>query len=203
MGVSSQMTVGYERMKPRLVNVVSTCHLVTDKLDLKMLNEQIENSTYNPKKFIALVLKIKDPKATVLLFPNGKIVISGATSQSTSVDVAFQCTKILNSFGCNVIGIKDFTITNMVATFDVLSISKKESNTVINLEKLNDIYLPNKFYDIEIFPALKCTLYDVTLIIFHTGKINFCGAKNIDQINNACNLIKQILIENSIITLMD
>ena len=39
------------------------------------------NAEYNPSRFPAVVMRIRDPKTTALIFSKGKMVITGAKSE--------------------------------------------------------------------------------------------------------------------------
>ena len=43
---------------------------------------KLENTEYEPEQFPGLVYKLRDAKATFLLFSNGKIVCTGTKSES-------------------------------------------------------------------------------------------------------------------------
>mgnify|MGYP006108934767 CR=1 FL=1 len=67
--------------RPQLVNIVSTASLLSNaifRLDLRQIALWCRNVEYNPKRFSAAVMRIREPKATGLIFATGKIVITGA-----------------------------------------------------------------------------------------------------------------------------
>jgi len=51
-------------------NMVSTIHIQTkiDKIDLDMILGCIPNSAYNKQRFVAITIRINEPKTTALLF---------------------------------------------------------------------------------------------------------------------------------------
>lgn len=55
---------------PQLQNVVSTCCLGR-KLDLKFIAMHARNAEYNPKRFAAVIMRIREPKTTALIFSSG------------------------------------------------------------------------------------------------------------------------------------
>lgn len=61
---------------PILQNIVATVNLET-KLDLKEIALKARNAEYNPKRFAAVIMRIRDPKTTALIFGSGKMVITG------------------------------------------------------------------------------------------------------------------------------
>eukprot|EP00850_Spirogloea_muscicola_P015289 SM000116S24210 [mRNA] locus=s116:14803:15219:- [translate_table: standard] len=44
------------------------------KLDLKHIALHARNAEYNPKRFAAVIIRIRDPKTTALIFASGKMV---------------------------------------------------------------------------------------------------------------------------------
>mmetsp|Transcript_33131 Transcript_33131/g.81331 ORF Transcript_33131/g.81331 Transcript_33131/m.81331 type:complete len:178 (+) Transcript_33131:3221-3754(+) len=68
---------------PDIQNVVSTVNLGI-QLDLKRIALKTRNAEYNPRRFAAVVMRIRDPKTTALIFSSGKMVITGAKSEETA-----------------------------------------------------------------------------------------------------------------------
>eukprot|EP00850_Spirogloea_muscicola_P016329 SM000131S26759 [mRNA] locus=s131:407108:408669:- [translate_table: standard] len=54
------------------------------KLDLKHIALHARNAEYNPKRFAAVIIRIRDPKTTALIFASGKMVCTGAKSEHAS-----------------------------------------------------------------------------------------------------------------------
>jgi transcription initiation factor TFIID TATA-box-binding protein len=59
---------------------VSTANLGI-ALDLRNIALNCRNAEYNPKRFAAVIIRIRDPKTTALIFSSGKMVITGAKSE--------------------------------------------------------------------------------------------------------------------------
>ena len=58
-------------------------------LDLKSIALKCRNAEYNPKRFAAVIMRMKDPlRTTALIFKTGKMVITGAKSEQQSLDAA-------------------------------------------------------------------------------------------------------------------
>uniref|UniRef100_A0A0R0IEB0 TATA-box-binding protein n=1 Tax=Glycine max TaxID=3847 RepID=A0A0R0IEB0_SOYBN len=68
---------------PTLQNIVSTVNLDC-KLELKSIALQARNAEYNPKRFAAVIMRIREPKTTALIFASGKMVCTGAKSEQQS-----------------------------------------------------------------------------------------------------------------------
>ena len=54
------------------------------KLDLKKIALKARNAEYNPKRFAAVIIRIRDPKTTALIFSSGKMVCTGAKDERAS-----------------------------------------------------------------------------------------------------------------------
>jgi len=53
-------------------------------LDLKKIALKARNAEYNPKRFAAVIIRIRDPKTTALIFSSGKMVCTGAKNELAS-----------------------------------------------------------------------------------------------------------------------
>ena len=47
-------------------------------LELKNIALHARNAEYNPKRFAAVIMRIRDPRTTALIFSSGKMVCTGA-----------------------------------------------------------------------------------------------------------------------------
>ena len=65
---------------PQLQNVVATCYLGR-KLDLKHIAMHARNAEYNPKRFAAVIMRIREPKTTALVFSSGHVIMSVRCSE--------------------------------------------------------------------------------------------------------------------------
>ena len=62
-----------------VVNIVVSSSLEHD-IPLEKMATALSNTEYNPEQFPGLVIRIKDPKTSALIFSSGKIVCTGARS---------------------------------------------------------------------------------------------------------------------------
>jgi len=60
---------------------IVACTSVGCHLNLKRIAQQSKNSEYNPKRFAPLIMRLRKPRATGLIFASGKIVITGTRSE--------------------------------------------------------------------------------------------------------------------------
>ncbi|VDP32772.1 unnamed protein product [Soboliphyme baturini] len=83
---------------PQLQNIVSTVNLGC-KLDLKKIALHARNAEYNPKRFAAVIMRIRDPRTTALIFSSGKMVCTGAKSEDLSRLAARKYARIVQKLG--------------------------------------------------------------------------------------------------------
>lgn len=84
-------------------NIVSTVNL-NCKLDLKKIALHARNAEYNPKRFAAVIMRIREPRTTALIFSSGKMVCTGAKSEEDSRLAARKYARIIQKLG--------FTVSN-------------------------------------------------------------------------------------------
>eukprot|EP01026_Neomeris_dumetosa_P078865 TRINITY_DN85641_c0_g1_i1.p2 TRINITY_DN85641_c0_g1~~TRINITY_DN85641_c0_g1_i1.p2 ORF type:complete len:367 (-),score=57.01 TRINITY_DN85641_c0_g1_i1:413-1513(-) len=172
---------------PILQNVVSTVNLGCS-LDLKEIAMQARNAEYNPKRFAAVIMRIRDPKTTALIFGSGKMVCTGAKSEQDSRTAARKYAKIVQKLGFPA-KFMDFKIQNIVGSCDV--------KFPIRLEPL--AYQHQQFcsYEPELFPGLiyRMLLPKIVLLIFVSGKVVLTGAKERGEIYQAFEQIYPVLTQ--------
>lgn len=173
---------------PTLQNVVSTCYLGC-KLDLKEIAMHARNAEYNPKRFAAVIMRIREPKTTALIFTSGKMVCTGAKSEQDSRLAARKYAKIIMKLGFKDIRFQDFKIQNIVGSCDV--------TFPIRLEGLHFKHGLFSSYEPELFPGLiyRMKKPKVVLLIFVSGKVVLTGAKHRDEIYKAFENIFPALTE--------
>lgn len=162
---------------PKLENIVSTVDLDC-KLDLRKIALQAKNAEYNPKRFAAVIMRIRNPKTTALIFGSGKMVCTGAKDEDSSMTAARKYAKTIKKLEFNV-KFKGFMIQNIVGSCGV--------NFAINLEALLGTHGKFCTYDPEIFPGLIYRMEQpkIVLLIFCSGKVVLTGAKKREQLDEA------------------
>lgn len=188
---------------PQIQNIVSTADLKCN-LNLKEIALQENNVEYNPKRFSGLIMKIKDPKTTALIFSNGKIVCLGSKTEENSKNACRKIGKIVKSLGYPVV-IKNFKIQNIVGSCNVkfpIPLTKL-NNYMTKYMKSNVSYMP------EFFPGLIYHFFSnnlqnndenekkpkIVFLIFSSGNIVIAGAKNRHQIYEAFNKVYPVLLK--------
>jgi len=70
----------------KIENIVASANLNVE-LDLYAIAREVENVEYEPEQFPGAILKLKEPKTSLLLFKNGKLICTGAKSEG-EVEIA-------------------------------------------------------------------------------------------------------------------
>lgn len=102
---------------PTLQNIVATVNLDC-RLDLKTIALHARNAEYNPKRFAAVIMRIREPKTTALIFASGKMVVTGAKSEDDSKLASRKYARIIQKLGFNA-KFTDFKIQNIVGSCDI------------------------------------------------------------------------------------
>ena len=161
--------------EPILQNVVATANMQY-QLDLKTIALKARNAEYNPKRFAAVIMRIREPKTTALIFSSGKMVVTGAKDESQARNAARKFTRIVQKIDFPV-KFTEFKIQNLVASVDV--------KFPIRLEGL-----AQKHYQFSRMISPK-----VALLIFVSGKLVITGARTRDDIKKSFDKIYPVLQE--------
>lgn len=166
-------------------NVVSTADLACN-LDLRQVTLKLNNVEYNPKKFPAMILRIRKPRTTALVYQSGKIVCNGAKTEEQARLAARKFARLIQRAGYNV-KFRNFCVHNIVASCNM--------GFAIDLVKLASAYKSLCTYEPEIFPglALRLESLNITHVIFTSGKLTVTGAKSESGILKSFAFVKPIL----------
>nr|CAB3502921.1 unnamed protein product [Digitaria exilis] len=172
---------------PTLQNIVSTVNLDC-QMDLQQIANSARNAEYNPKRFAAVIMRIRDPKTTALVFASGKMVCTGAKSEEHSKLAARKYARIVQKLGFPA-RFKDFKIQNMVGACDVKFPIRLEGLALASGQFAN--------YEPEIFPGLIYRMADpkIVILVFVSGKVVLTGAKVREQIYTAFENIYPMLVQ--------
>jgi len=146
--------------------------------------------SYIPEQFPGLVVKIKDPKTSALVFSSGKMVITGAKSASGIKEAVTVLRSQLRQSSTTK-GPKNkaakITVQNIVASGNI--------GYKIDLE-LAALLLENSMYEPEQFPGLIYRLKKpkTVLLLFQTGNVVCTGAKKESYVFQAVKHVKDDLM---------
>src|SRR3990167_3726762 len=128
----------------KIQNIVASTSLEKD-IPLIKLAEALPNTEYNPEQFPGLVMRIKEPKTSALIFSSGKIVCTGAKSMKIVKDSIAMIIKNVEKIKVKISEQPKFTVQNLVAAGSI--------GIDLNLNALA-IQLSNTEYEPEQFPVL-------------------------------------------------
>ncbi|HME54460.1 MAG TPA: TATA-box-binding protein [Candidatus Lokiarchaeia archaeon] len=162
-------------------NVVATVALglePDEKIDLNQIARKFVECEYNPERFPGLVMRIADPKATILIFSTGKMVVTGLRDASETEAVVAIVIKNLKQAKVNITAEPEITIQNLVASGDL--------HVPIDLNEAS-IVMENAMYEPEVFPGLIYRMQEpkTVFLIFSTGRIVCTGAKTKEMVGEA------------------
>jgi len=167
------------------INLYTTIDLVTAYQTL--IDDDELFVSYNPETFPGLILKIKKPKISSLVFSSGKLVLTGAKSTEMVHEGVLVMIKILQGVGTKITEEPEIIVQNIVA-------SGNFNHRTINLE-LAALWLDRSMYEPEQFPGLIYRLVEpkTVLLLFQSGNLVCTGAKTEEQVLKA--------VDNTYITL--
>lgn len=162
----------------KIENVVATvCVEITEKIDLNQIARKHADVEYNPERFPGLVMRIEKPRATILIFSTGKMVVTGLRQASEAERVVDKVVKNIRKAGIKLSN-PEITIQNIVASGDL------HTNIDLNMAA---IVMEYAMYEPEVFPGLIYRMQDpkTVFLIFSTGRIVCTGAKQKEIVRDA------------------
>ena len=167
-----------EGLDYKIENVVATVVVeITEKIDLNIIARKHADVEYNPERFPGLVMRILKPKATILIFSTGKMVVTGMRKASEADRVVEKVLKNIRKAGIKVSN-PEITIQNIVASGDL------HTNIDLNMAA---IVMEYAMYEPEVFPGLIYRMQEpkTVFLIFSTGRIVCTGAKKKEIVREA------------------
>lgn len=165
-----------------LQNVVATFNLGVDHLDLRAIALEKPFIEYNPQKFAAATIRIRQPRTTALAFASGNMVCTGAKTEIQSRLAGRKYVRILQKHGIPV-SFRAFKIQNIVASAEVPH--------PLKLLELSHSYGPYVSYEPDLFPGLvfRTTEPKLVFLLFRSGKIVITGAKSRTEIEKTFKML--------------
>nr|MDO8115910.1 TATA-box-binding protein [Candidatus Sigynarchaeota archaeon] len=174
----------------RIENVVATVSLELEnpqeKIDLNQIARKYTDCEYNPERFPGLVMRVENPKATILIFSTGKMVVTGLRQASEAETVVDNVITKMKKAKVKIKNEPEITIQNIVASGDL--------HTSIDLNEAA-IVMENAMYEPEVFPGLIYRMQNpkTVFLIFSTGRIVCTGGKTKEIVGEAIErLVEQV-----------
>ena len=182
--VKTSKSVNTSKKEIQVVNIVVSTSL-EHEVPLEKMAAALSNTEYNPEQFPGLVIRIKEPKTSALIFSSGKVVCTGARSMDKVEESIKKIIKSLEKINIKIKITPVIKIQNIVASGSV--------GMALNLNTLA-MKLSNTEYEPEQFPGLvyKMPEAKATFLLFSNGKVVCTGTKSEEAVHKAL----EKLIEN-------
>ena len=150
------------------ISCVATFSLGLKNLNLRQISQRLVFTDFNPPKFAAMTIRIRNPKTTALTFSSGNIVCTGSKNIDESLLACRKYTRLLQNAGIRVC-FKDFCIQNIVASVAV--------GFPLKLHELAESNGPYVSYEASLFPGavLRVSNPKMVFLLFRSGKIVITG----------------------------
>lgn len=164
-----------------IVNIVVSTNL-EHPIPLEKMAATLSNTEYNPEQFPGLVIRIKEPKTSALIFSSGNVVCTGARTMAQVDEAIQQIIKSLEKINVTITVKPVIAVQNIVASG---SIGMK-----LNLNTLA-MRLENTEYEPEQFPGLVYKLNEAkaTFLLFSNGKVVCTGTKSEKEVHKAMDML--------------
>jgi transcription initiation factor TFIID TATA-box-binding protein len=176
------------RPKFKVENIVASADLQLD-LDLYSIAFKVYDVEYEPEQFPGAIFKMKEPRSSLLLFKNGKIICTGCKNEKEVQTAVNKTQKMLFTYAKNIRkkSKASFVIENIVAS--------------ANFAVMLDLYgIASSVHDVEYepeqFPGAIFKMTDPiksSLLLFKNGKIICTGCKSEKQVQTVLNKTAIIL----------
>lgn len=172
-------------------NIVYTCSVGTPLNLRHMCNVFMAwGPQYNPKKFSAVVIRVKYINTVaVLIFETGELVCTGSKDREQAMFVTSRIFEQIRLSGYEKYAtFSDILERNLVASSNI--------NFNVDLDAMYEENIEFCMYDQEEFPGLIMkhqSLNNITILIFDTGNIVITGSKILEEAQEACKIIFPIL----------
>jgi transcription initiation factor TFIID TATA-box-binding protein len=157
-------------------NIVAFVNLQT-QLDLAKLALGLPGS-YRRDRFPALIVKLKEPKISFLVFGNGKIICTGANQIHKIEEGVGKLVAQLRGLGVEIGKGPGIKVTNVVSTVDL--------GLALNLDEIA-LNVDNVEYEPETFPGLVYRPYNwpydsrPSILVFGNGKLVVAGVREVSE----------------------
>lgn len=161
----------------RIVNMVVSTDF-KHPLNLEKIASTLPNTEYNPEQFPGLVIRLKTPKSSALLFTTGRVVCTGAKTMKEVKESIHKIMKLLERVKVKITIEPEIHVQNMVAS-GALGFSLNLNDLVMKLKNVE--------YEPEQFPGLVYKIKDpkASFLLFSNGKIVCTGVKSRKEADDA------------------
>ncbi len=182
------MAVKNIRPKYKIENIVASGELKIE-LDLYSLAYKLKDIEYEPEQFPGAILKLKDPKSSLLIFKNGKVICTGAKTEDLIKKSIRRAFKLVSPYS------KTPPPKRFTPIYDVQNIVASGAlNVSLDLYTLTQ-KIKNIEYEPEQFPGaiLKLKEPKSSLLLFKNGKVICTGCKTEKDVKKALRVTAKLL----------
>jgi transcription initiation factor TFIID TATA-box-binding protein len=160
----------------KISNVVATC-LFNCPIDLLKL-AWATSGDYSPASFAAVQIRLSQPDSTALVFHSGRMVTTGASSESAALMSIYVLFRMIRATHPRVV-IKQIAIQNIV--------SAAAFGKCVQLDRLAKKFALDAIFDASLFPGLRLQLKEpaVKVLVFSRGRVVITGARTRQQVAHA------------------
>ena len=169
----------------RIVNMVVSTDF-KHPLNLEKIASTLPNTEYNPEQFPGLVIRLKTPKSSALLFTTGRVVCTGAKTMKEVKEAIHKIMKLLERVKVKVTIEPEIHVQNMVAS-GALGFALNLNDLVMKLRNVE--------YEPEQFPGLVYKIKEpkASFLLFSNGKIVCTGVKSKKEADEAVAKLEETL----------
>jgi transcription initiation factor TFIID TATA-box-binding protein len=167
--------------------------LFSECVDLQIVNQKLEGSKCNWKRFPGLSFKLKTSPATFFLFKNGRFVCTGTKSEDKAEEAITAFLNLLKEEGlvssqCGF----ECCVKNLVASVDL-------AGATISVEQITEEF--DVVYEPDRFPAAVCktTSPKATFLVFLAGKMICSGITDEETLKKTVKKFYEELVEKRVI----
>jgi len=155
-------------------------------LDLAELSWRFSGD-FSPSSFAACQLRIVRPQATALCFSSGRLVATGAASESAALAAVWIFYRMIKQVHQKLV-LTSLQIQNIVASGDL--------GQNIRLDQLSKKFALDTIFDSSLFPGLRLQLSDpdVKVLLFCKGRGVITGARTREDLKKAWKITQNICV---------
>lgn len=173
--MSDQRPKNSHSAKYRTENIVISVNLHAT-FDLSMIAQAYHDAEFNLNRFPGLCIRLSKPKCTILLFKNGKMIITGLKNSQEAPIVVDHIISKLDNIGIQIPDNPEIQIVNLVISINV--------QQKLNLDKAS-LLLMDSIYEPEVFPGIILHINNpikCVFLLFSSGKVILTGLKKEEDI---------------------
>eukprot|EP00611_Tribonema_gayanum_P029824 TRINITY_DN8107_c0_g1_i1.p2 TRINITY_DN8107_c0_g1~~TRINITY_DN8107_c0_g1_i1.p2 ORF type:complete len:211 (-),score=54.52 TRINITY_DN8107_c0_g1_i1:155-787(-) len=175
----------------RQQNVTASLN-VGQRLELKALHAAAKTTIeYNPKRQPqACVMRLRTPPSTAILYPSGKMIVTGCLDTEDAQEAANKFVRMLSAIVPTLV-----LKTSTVAIQNIVVACKLGFR--LDLERLHYEHTAHASYEPELYPAVVFRLEQpkVVFMMFAEGRVVMTGAKTVLVMQRAFDVMYPLLAE--------